>query len=321
MSTATSKIRAGLDAHERAKSGGTFNLSNLAGAPASVSDLNDLANKATAKRDRLKVLAESINAAVEKYKTQKTVEYAELGRIRDGNLVTDTLGETRRRAMLEREVAKFTRDARKVSADERSRLLSELHDITSKIAAVRDSWSDPVAVLMRRTLADAKRGVYAQNLASAGPVAVEDALRDAVIGRNAALAAAALDRLSAMSKDQAKSVRFSKRDVAESLVAEEWTKARALIAMVDLATEESELAQAQAEGSRDTAKMLMRVGRLRNELSALVPEPASLPDDAKPSNPKPGILSSEDWEKNLNARYPALPVPNNVQVIGGGGNE
>jgi hypothetical protein len=310
----TSKIRDGLDTRARAKSGGTFNLANLTGAPASVTDLNALATKATAKRDRLKVLAESISISIAKFTDAKTAEYAELGRIRDGNLITDTLGENQRRTMVEREISKFARNARKVSADERSRLLSELRDITGKIAAVRESWSDPVAILMRRTLADPKRGVYAANLANAGPVAVENALRDAVIGGNAALAAAALDRLSAMPASQSKSVRFSKRDVAESLVAEEWTKARAFIAMTDIAEAESDLANSQAEGGRDSATLKMRVGILRKELAALVPESTPAPDNK--NKPKGDLLSDDEWQRNLNAKFPAVPVPEGTVIIG-----
>lgn len=322
MSTPTSKIRAGLDAIERAKSGESFNLANLKGAPASVSDLNSLANKMTAKRDRLKVLAESIRTTVEKFTAEKKAEYAELGRVRDGNLITDTMGETRRRAMLDRAVAKFTRDARKVSADERARLMSEIRDITSRLAAVRHTF-DPVSILMRRTLADSKsasnRATYATVLASAGPVAVESALRDSVIGGNAALASAAIDRLSNMPRQHAKLVRFSKRDVAESLVSEEWTKARAFIAMIDLAEAESEHANGSADGARNTSELLIRVGQLRKELGELVPAPESDPE-GKDKPTQPGVLSNEEWEAALAAKYPSAPMPENVTVIVGGGN-
>ena len=103
MSNPKDRIRAGLDARKREKSGGSFTLSNLVGAPTTIADLSTLANQASMKRDRLRAFADGVTAAIEMHKAQKTAELAELGRERTENgLITDTLGENRRRAMTHR---------------------------------------------------------------------------------------------------------------------------------------------------------------------------------------------------------------------------
>lgn len=308
MTTPQDKIRSGLDAHDRAKSGsGTFNLDSLKGAPASIADLQALANKATSKRDRLKVLSSGIVDAIEKHLEKKRAEYAELGKVREGNLIRDELGDNRRRTMLEREVSRFSRDARKISAEERSTLVAELRDITTKLEATKGSFTDPVSLLSRRTLSDQKRAIYSQNLANAGPVAVESALRDAVLTSDHALAAAAIDRLDNMSKDSRKLVRFSKRDVAESLVAEELAKATEFITMTEIAVSEGELADSEAEGKRTTAQQKIGLGVMKSKL----PKADSSEDD-----PAKQTLSAEEWERQLDAKYPGRPIPENVTVIG-----
>ncbi|MEX0922113.1 MAG: hypothetical protein WDZ84_05005 [Rhodovibrionaceae bacterium] len=309
MTTPNDKIRAGLDARNQAKSAGSFDLASLQGAPASIADLQKLAAKATAKRDRLKVLSESIVSAIEQHTQKKKAEFAELGKTREGNLIRDELGDNRRRTMLDREVSRFSREARKISSEERVKLVQELRDISSKLEATKAGFTDPVGLLSRRTLADPKRATYSANLASAGPVAVEDALRTAVLTGDASLAAASLNRLDAMSKDSRKLVRFSKKDVAESLVAEELGKATEFITMTEIAAAEGELANGEAEGKRTTANQKIGLGIMKSKL----PKTAEAEDD-----PEKKTLSAETWEKQLDAKFPGRPVPDNVTVIGRG---
>jgi len=314
MSDPKSKIAAGLDARERAATG-AFSLQSLQGAPGSLTDIQNITNKLTSKRDRLRVLADAVKTAIEKHTAETEARYRDFGKVRDGNHVTDTVGDNVRRSAISREISAFTRTARKTSAEERTKLVAEVRELSNKLAAVRSSWTDPVALLSRRTLADSKRATYAANLASAGPVAVENTLRDAVITRNAALASAALDRLEAMPKDSRKLVRFSKSEVAESIVREELAKATAFIMVSEIATEESNLANAEADGKKTTPGDKIRIGAMKKELKLLLggdPE-AEDPDDNSPGNKS--TLTADEWEKQLNAKFPAVPVPDNVTVI------
>lgn len=307
MTTPNGKIGRGIDALERQKSGGNFNLSGLVGAPSSVSDLNALAELATRKRDRLKVLAESTTTAIEKKRHEIEVRYADFGKVRDGNHVTDTVGDSKRRAAIEREVSKFTRDARKVSDKERGTLIAELRENSEKIAAVKSSWTDPVALLSRISLSDPKRATYAANLANAGPVAVENALRDAVLNNDTALAAAALDRLDAMPKESKKLVRFSKKDVAESLVADEWTAARKYIAISEIAVDEAELANNEAEGKSISSQQKIGLGIKKRELANILGvESMDAVSDDSGERRKP--TSESEFQAHLDSKYPGRPL-------------
>ncbi len=308
-------IGRGLDARQRQKSGGPIPLSDLFGAPASVSQLNDLANKITSKRDRLKALSEVVRKAIASSRAEIEARYADFGKVRDGNHVTDTIGDNRRRAAIEREVTKFARTARKTSDADRSKLLAEVRDIAAKIKSVRDAWANPVTILDRRTLANSKRAVYAQNLAGANVTALTHALRDAVSSGNASLAMAALMAAEKLPKETRKLLPYSAADVAGAIpeVRDEMAKAGQFISLTELAAAESELAQAQAEGARDTSTLLMRVGRLRDEHTALTGGDAEAEETGDGNR-----LSTDDWEKALDAKFPAVPAPDNVTVIGRG---
>lgn len=314
--TANDKIRAGLDARTNSPSAASFTISNLIGAPSSVADLNILANSVSSKNARLKVLSDSIKSAIDKHRKQKTAEYSQFGKVRDGNLVRDELGVTRRRTMIDREMTRYSREARKVSADERAKLLAEVRDIVSKVSPVRASFTDPVAVLSRRTIGDPKRATYSANLANAGPVAVENAIQDAVITGEAALLSAALDRLDGMSADQRKLVRYSKKEVAESVVADELLKARQFLAKIDLEVVEAEVADSEAEGKRTTPELKMTLGLKRAALREAL---GSDPEEDEEDGTERKTDAPEDFDRHLDAKYPAVPVPDNVTIIGGGG--
>ncbi len=308
MNTAKDKIAAGLDALERAKSSDTFALQSLVGAPSSIADLNRLASAMSSKRDRLKTLSDSIKTAIEKHREKKSQEFAQLGKVKlENGSTVDELGDTRRRALLDREMAAFARNARSASAEERAKLMTEIRETASKIAAVAHSWTDPVALLMRQTLSDPKRATYAANLSNAGPVAVENAVRDAVITGDASLAAAALDRHDAMPKESRKLVRFSKTEIAESLVAQEWAKARSLIAVAEIAADEAELAEAEAEGKRTTPEQKIGLGVKKSQLAELLSDADdnALVSHSKPTEPetkqKDYRISDEEWAAMIDA--------------------
>ena len=297
MSNPIEKIGRGLDAHERAKADGSFRMSNLVGAPVSVSDLNKVAEHSTRLRDRLKLLASGVSKAVETHRAETEKRYSEVGKEQDENgVVRDTLGPDRRRRMIEGEVARFRKEALQASAEERGHLMAELRANNEKIAAVADMWSDPVAVLMRSTRADSKRSTYAANLSSSGPIEVVNALRDAVLTGDKALAAAALSRLDAMPKDSRKLVRLSKRDVAEPLVSDEWNKARTFIAITEIAVTEAEIADNEAEGKTILPQRKIGLGLKKRELETVL----GISDDDHSQ-------AGETLEEQLDRKYPGVP--------------
>lgn len=311
MSTPTDKIAAGLA--KRQTSSAPTSIHSLYGAPASLSQLSEAAHKITSKRNKLKNLSEAVRKAIETQRAEIEERYKELGVIREGRLITRTIPENTIRGMIEREVAKVSRAARQTTSDERSKLLAEVRELKAKIESVKDAWSHPVTILDRKTRNSQDRAVIAGNLT--GVASIVNALRDAITTGSAPLAMAALMAAEKLSKESRRLVPYSARDVAEAIpnVRDEFTRANQFIAMSAWAAEESELANAEAEGLRSAAEMKMRVGRLRNEMEALGGEPEaddkSEPTPAKPeSKPEPVkidtskyTISDQEWEAMLEA--------------------
>ena len=276
MTTPKNKIAAGLDAREREKNSNVIPLENLNGAPSSVSHLQAMSESLIGHRNKLVDIVANTAKHVAEFRARKQVELSEVGVIRDESnpnavLTTDTLGENQRRAMLEKEVSRFSKEAHKATEKERAKLYAEVRNGMTKVNATRDSLSDPVAVLMRVTRMDPERATATAILAHSGPREVEAALQDAVLTKNKALAAAALARMDAMDKSARDSIRHSRNGVAEAVVGDEANKARQLLAMLDLAEIDSDVAWAESEG-RDTARLMTRRGLKQRELGHLLGE-------------------------------------------------
>lgn len=309
MSNPIQKIGRGLDAHERAKADGSFRMSNLVGAPVSVSDLNTVAEKSTRLRDRLRLLTAGVIKSVEQHREETENRYRQVGKEQDENgVIRDMLGPDRRKRMIDKEVARFRKEALQASAEERGRLMAELRSNNEKIGAVADMWADPVSLLMRSTRADSMRSTYAANLAASGPIEVENALRDAVLTGDKALAAAALGRLDAMPKDSRKLVRLSKRDVAEPLGSDEWNKARQFITIAEIAVTEAQIADDEAEGKSISAKRKIGLGLKKLDLEKVLGKPLNS-DDVGPQE-------DETLEETLDRKYPGLPGSGRDAFVG-----
>ena len=315
MSTPTDKIRAGLD--QRQKAGGTVPISNLFGAPSNLAQLKDAVQKLATARDKLAKLASDTVAAVESSREEIEYRYSELGKVRDGRVVVDQLGDVRRRAMVDREATKAARAIRKQNSEERAKLAAAVRDLKAKLDSVCDSWGHPVTVLDRRTRLDSNRAILTQNFQDAGVAAITNALRDAIVSGDAALAISALNAAEKLSKESRKLIPFAARDVAEAIpeVRSEYQSASRLIASAEIAAAEAELAQAQADGSRGVAELSMKVGRLKTELKALLGEPEpddesgegepTADSDVRPAiqatEPKSYGLTDEEWQQMLDA--------------------
>ena len=186
----------------------------------------------------------------------------------------------------------------------RLKLLSELREITGKIALVKDGWSDPVAVLMRSTRADPHRATYAANLANSGPVEIKNALRDAVLTGDCALAAAAFGRLDSFDKSARAHVTYSKKDVAESLVSEEWAKARQFIAISEIAENEAEIADDEATGKKIASTRKIGLGIKKRDLAKVLGVDALVSGEGAADSK--GGMPDETFEEMLDRKYPGV---------------
>lgn len=276
MSYPKNKIAAGLDAREREKNSNVIPLEILAGAPSSVAHLQAMAESLTAKRDKLVGIVANTAKHITDHRTKKQADFAEVGIISEEtggglSMRTDTLGDDKRRALLEDEAKRFTKEIHKTTEKDRASLYREIRDGAAKVRATRDSLSDPVAVLMRETRLDTDRATATAILAHSGPREVEAALQDAVLTKNKALAAAAFSRMDAMPKSARDSIRHSRNEVAEEVIGDETVKAKRFLAMLDIAEIDSDIAWAESEG-RDVARLVVRRGLKQRELGHLLKE-------------------------------------------------
>ena len=116
-------------------------------------------------------------------------------------------------------------------ADDVSDLLAGLRADHEAVASAREAWSNPVAVLMRTTLASPERQVYTANLANAGASELHEAAKEALGSQDKALGAAVLARIDRLPDGMRKSLEFTKLEVAEALVEEEFQGAVELLAL------------------------------------------------------------------------------------------
>ena len=301
MATSLEKISAGLAQHRNQNFSVT--ISSFAGAPASLSDLNTLAELSDRRSKRLKEFTDGIIKAVATFEAKRKAELAQVGfETTDSGVRRDTLGDNKRRKILSDDVRKHRRDALAMSAENRAKLVAELRDARAKAAAVADLWKDPVAVLMRLTIGSGKRSSYLRQVEHAGPAELENLLRHAVLTSDRDLAAACFSRMDAMAKSDRESVRVERSEVAKALVVEEWTAARAYLAGIEIAHESADVANDSAEGKTISSRRKIALGIRRQELAALLGE-----DDSTTSDDQTGAPDPRSLEQRLREKYPAVP--------------
>lgn len=276
------RISDGLRQRERQQND-SIPLSHLSGAPKNLSELKATAASAMQRQQRLSEMTAGIAKTLERFEADKRAEFAELGKSHgDNGTVNDNLGDDRRRKMLADTMKAKRREVLNVGADQRAALKRELDAMRDQVQAVSDLYADPVAYLKRSTWGSDKADLYRRDLSAAGPRELENAMQTAALTGNRELAAAALSRLDSLAKNQRDSVRINRRELAESLVADEVRDAKAAIMRAEIAAESAALEIARVEGREVPASRRMSLGMRRRELQALIGEDESADDPSKP---------------------------------------
>lgn len=303
------KIARGLDTLEARKRAAPFKFESLQNAPKTTAEVHARAIKAMQARDRLRVLATQSSDKIEAYKVEAKATFADFGRSRDeNNVIHDDLGDTRRQAMITREVNKFAREVRAELAEDRNKALAELKAHCETLEAVSASYASPVTRLNIETLSDPKRAVYAATLANAGPTAVEEAMREAMVTGNLAMAAAASDRYEGLSKAGKAMVRFARSDPAFALLGETWRQSVEALGLVEIALVEGELAFMGGEGKRTTPDELLKIGRMKSELVEKIGRPLKT-EQEKGQEDEHGNIPGETLSQKLDRKYKSGPLP------------
>lgn len=255
MPNSKDKIAAGLADRDNPKSAG---LSALQGAPTTIQEVTKLSRKALSARARLR----SFTAAVE----QLTEEHRQTAESRYANM---DLPQKDIANVVRKDVADFRKRAVQAARGDIDGALGEIRQINEQFAAIKDSWSDPAAVLMRQTRASDRRSTLAANLSNAGPKELENAARDAAASGDADLAAAVLSRLDSMRANDRKAVQFDRAELARAVAGDEFNEAVAAIGLADLAMDEAALADDEAQGRRVAGSRKNAIGLKRRELQEL----------------------------------------------------
>ena len=274
MSDSTDKISRGLSARE--KQIAPDPLAVYRRTPKDLDGLKQITTKAVGARERMSTLAGAISADVARFRETKAAELASMGKMVVDGVTVDDIGPDKRKRMLDAAVAERSKMARQTSADERMQLRKELAGMREAVAAAKASFVDPIAVLHRQTLDSERRATIAANLDRQGPMGVKAAMQNALASGDLELAAAALDRFDHLSKSEREHISIGKQDFATALVGQEIAEAERALLAFEVAADETDLLNAEAEG-KDVSRMRLALGLKRRELEALAPEPEETP--------------------------------------------
>lgn len=320
MANPTATIRAGLDAHERAKVGPTKpKLAVLAGVTGDIPSISKICASVRNARARLVQLRAFEVTDAAKAVDAIRLDWKDRGvSIDENNIRSDSFTGTERRKFIEADVKAARKERMAATADERAKLAGTLREAKASLDLVRGLWSSPVAVLMRSTLASERRATYTANLAAAGPKEVDDAMRVAVSTGDKDLAAAACVRIDAMGREPRKLLKYSKADGAEELVSKEFGAATEALGTADYYRESGDLVARELEGRRVSPNDKIRVGAKRAALEAELGK--SLDVDGNATDPE-GNPTGETLDERLDRKYPGGALPPGYTIIENDGSE
>lgn len=234
MVDARQKIRAGIDKHEQQRKAlKQPRLSHLSGHRTGIPNIKLLNNAIRQKHAKLMALRNATVAAITEQGEAIRARYDAEGWAtgeKEGHRI-DVLTPTKRKTLTDRALATMQKEVVALVSEEVSTLLAELNEDKNAVALARDAWSSPVSVLMRSTLASPERRVYTANLANAGSIELREAAHEAIRTQDKALGSAVLARIDRLPAETRKSLEFSKADVAETLIFEEFQGAVELLAL------------------------------------------------------------------------------------------
>jgi len=319
MVTPTQKIRAGLDAHERDRAGQTTpKLAVLAGITGDPNSIQTICASVKKARERL-VAIRAVEAKAASLASEAAhLEWRDRGvSIDESNIRTDSMGGTNRRRFIEADIRNARKARLEKTAEERAKLAATLREAKASLDLVRDLWASPVAVLMRSTLGSEKRATYAANLAAAGPTEVDAAMSLAARTGDKDLAAAACVRIDGLTKEARKSLKFSKSEVAEHMVAKDFNAATEALGLADYYRESGDLAAREIEGSRISPNAKIRVGQKLMELEIQLGRKIAVDGDGDGTGQRKG----EDFDAYLDRKYPGGALPPGMTIIEDDGSE
>lgn len=273
---ANERIRKGIDELKASGASSTADVSPagalaaIAGTPTALIDLKE--NRAAAKtiRDAMIHVRKHVTSEIKAKGARISREHDELGCVPNENGVGrfDDMGPTKRRQYRDRALNKMERTVRGGVDEKVTEARVNAKALRETLATLEEAYASPLKLLHRTTLLDKDRATAQTILAGAGVHALNSAAEEAVRTGNRALAAAVTSALDHLPRGQRQLLRFSREEVAASVVREEFvaaeeqlTMSRYLLHMVE------DLAHEVVTGKVDPDRKV-RTGTLKMELAA-----------------------------------------------------
>lgn len=250
----------------------TPKLARLARLPGNQKDLTELVAYARKVRNRLHKMRADTAVAFAKITEQKTEEYKRWGMTpgdKEG-MWTDEFGVDRRIVARSRSIDRAQKAHARSTVNERDTLLSTMRAVVKDLDRAEPLFNSTVAMLLRQTMGDGKRAQYMRILQGAGPVAIMNATLDCIIGQgdgvpNKALGAA-LVTLIEQSETLQDAVTYSRQDIADALVGDDYWAAFESLGMIRYFREQCEVAVMEMSGDGASIDRKKRAGIMKEEL-------------------------------------------------------
>lgn len=268
------KLKKGVDdaIAARGKTRRAPTLAHLARLPGDNDALRDLTLNVRKARDHLQKIAAKTADAHAQIVKDKTAEYKRWGMVEGekANHWIDELGTDRRVVARDRAIDKAKKAHSKATEGQRTEIIGALREVRADLNSVEPLFHSQVAMLLRSTMGDAKRADYMQVLQGAGVIALENATLDAVMGTGNRALGAALVQILEQDDKLASRVKYSREDIADVLIADDFYAARQSMGLARYHIEQSEVAVLTLEGKSISTERKMRAGLMKSELEKAV---------------------------------------------------
>ena len=148
MANPKDRIRAGLDAHERAKNGPTTpKLAALAGVTGDLNSLSKIVSSVKSARTRLVQLRAAEVKEADAMSIAIRAEWKDRGvSIDERGIRSSEITDTQRRTSIDADIKQARKERQAITAEERAELTATLRDAKAQLDLVREFWSSHVAV-------------------------------------------------------------------------------------------------------------------------------------------------------------------------------
>jgi len=269
-------IRKGIDALQAAGVRSTADvtpagkLAAMSGLDVSPHNLKTFRSSAKSLRDGLVRARESLEKEIKAKTARIEKEYSELGWIegdRPGTRI-DQLGADRRRSMKNKAIAQMTRTVRGTMNEKVAEAHRVLKEHKDKLPFFEEAYHSPLLLLNRSTLLSNDRDTAQGILNGAGVHTINTAAAEAVRTNNRALAAAVTSAIDGLPKEQRQLLKFSREEIAASVVADEFLAAYEQLVMSKyLLTMSCDLV-AEVEAGKVDHDQKIRTGLIKRDLAA-----------------------------------------------------